>query len=754
WAGATAVVALTAWAATIVIGLPEWVFPGSLGVMAAGLPIIAFTAWVQRVAHAQYTMTPSLTPGGGVQATNAGTLHTIAIKASPHVSWRRTWMGGAIAMAVFAVLVVGWMVLRALGVGPAGSLIGGGKLAHNDQIIITDFASPATDSALGLTITEALRADLAQASVLRVMPRLATIEVLRLMRHPTDARVDFDLARAIASREGLKAVLDGEVVSLGGRYVLSTRLISAGDGAQLAAFKEEAVSQNDLIPAIGRLGKQLRARVGESLRNVRAAGALDRVTTGSMEALRKYAQANLELERTGDYNRVVPIMREAVTIDTTFAMAWRRLAQYYSNMGRFEEARSAIVTAHRYADRLSDVERFLTEASSHAIGPVVDEEKAIVAYEAVLARDSLNFIALNNVSLLLASRREFEKSAEYRLRAAGQSGTSPLTIGNALGALVTLGRFGAADSLQREFIRRYPSYPPAIAAPARIAAARGDFDSAERLQREAQPRLVATRGGSIIHLGDMADLALLRGQVKQALRYREEQRALQLQSSTRSANTRLFGGLDSVLAYATVLDDRARARAILAATVRRAPLDSIPWLDRNYDFLLAAAALAGDTASARNFHANAKRSWSDYGRVIARPAWEAVADAQLASVNGRPGEAVEHLGRADRANLPRIDILAVLRFQAFDRLGQADSAIAAGEAYLRTPHTWKFGQDALFLAGIRQRLGELYEGAGDQAKALEHYSAFVELWKNADPELQPRVRDVRGRIARLSRSRG
>ena len=77
------------------------------------------------------------------------------------------------------------------------------------------------------------------------------------MQRPTNARVDFDLARTIATREGIKAVIDGDIVSHGGRYIVTTRLMSA-NGDQLATFNEEAASDNDLIPAIGRLGKQVR----------------------------------------------------------------------------------------------------------------------------------------------------------------------------------------------------------------------------------------------------------------------------------------------------------------------------------------------------------------------------------------------------------------------------------------------------------------------------------------------------------------
>ena len=86
--------------------------------------------------------------------------------------------------------------------------------------------------------TDVMRADLSQSTLFRVFPRLATVESMRLMQRPTNARVDFDLARTIASREGLKAVLDGDIVSLGGRYILTTRLMSAS-GEQLATFSEE-----------------------------------------------------------------------------------------------------------------------------------------------------------------------------------------------------------------------------------------------------------------------------------------------------------------------------------------------------------------------------------------------------------------------------------------------------------------------------------------------------------------------------------
>jgi hypothetical protein len=47
-------------------------------------------------------------------------------------------------------------------------------------------------------------------------------------------------------------------------------------------------------------------------------------------------------------------------------------------------------------------------------------------------------------------------------------------------------------------------------------------------------------------------------------------------------------------------------------------------------------------------------------------------------------------------------------------------------------------------------LGELFEARGDRANALRYYGRFVDLWRDADPVLQPAVRDVKTRMVRLA----
>jgi hypothetical protein len=76
------------------------------------------------------------------------------------------------------------------------------------------------------------------------------------------------------------------------------------------------------------------------------------------------------------------------------------------------------------------------------------------------------------------------------------------------------------------------------------------------------------------------------------------------------------------------------------------------------------------------------------------------------------------------------------------------------ERYLATPagaRTAGTGlyADGLYRAPFLRRLGALYAARGDTARAVARTRAFVALWRDADPELQPAVAEARRRLAAL-----
>ena len=57
----------------------------------------------------------------------------------------------------------------------------------------------------------------------------------------------------------------------------------------------------------------------------------------------------------------------------------------------------------------------------------------------------------------------------------------------------------------------------------------------------------------------------------------------------------------------------------------------------------------------------------------------------------------------------------------------------------------------MYLAPSHLRQAEIYERLGEREKAVHHHARFIELWQDADPELQPQVEAARRALARLTR---
>jgi tetratricopeptide (TPR) repeat protein/tRNA A-37 threonylcarbamoyl transferase component Bud32 len=750
YAAAFVAVAVVARAAIVGIGLPDWVFPGALIVMGLGLPVILFTAYVQRATHRALIATPSLTPGGTPVAPS--TLATMALKASPHVSWRRTALGGVYAVGAFIVLIGGWMLLRALGIGPAASLMAAGKLGERDRVILTDFKGPATDSLLGPTVTEAFRTDLAQSANLSVLAASAVRDALRRMQRPTDVRVDYTLAREIATREGIKAVIDGDIVTLGGSYVLSARLVSANSGDDLASFRETATEARDIIPAISRLSKALRSKVGESLRSVQKARSLDKVTTPSLQALQKYVTGSRLLEVEGDWEKGSVLLREAIALDTGFAMAYRKLAVEMNN--RFfprDQVMAGIQKAFDHQDRLTDTERYLTVAAYYRFGPKPDRAKIISAYESLLDIDSVNVTALNNLAIEYRYNREFAKAEGLAKRATGLQQAS-VFYNNLVWSQIAQNKTAEANESMRLAEQNLPRNPSLPFTRVTLLTVRGRFDSASTVMdslRRARPNDLTTQNSAQFVLGT---ISLLRGRLGEGLRWLRQSNELSLQLGNRNAP--LHSVLDSALVDAWYRGDARRALEVIERAVRLHPLDSLPPSERPFERLVQLYSLAGRPDLAKPMVDAFDRR---------RAAVAALTDArarhtmlgQIALAERRYDDAVRELRAADEGNCTVCALPELAR--TYDLSGNADSALAIYARYVESPSDPQqrlVAVDQMQLAGAHNRLGELYDAKGDREKAKSHYAQFIELWKDADPELQPLVRKARERLATLERSKG
>src|SRR2546430_9447310 len=114
-----------------------------------------------------------------------------------------------------------------------------GVLAQRDRLVLADFENRTADSTLGPSLTEALRVDLAQSGVIRLLDVATVGQALGRMGRPPSTPLDLAVARELAQREGAKGVVRGQIDPLGRGYVVSAELVSAADGAALVSRSEE-----------------------------------------------------------------------------------------------------------------------------------------------------------------------------------------------------------------------------------------------------------------------------------------------------------------------------------------------------------------------------------------------------------------------------------------------------------------------------------------------------------------------------------
>ncbi len=753
----------------VAVGLPEWVEPTAAVLLIVLFPAVLATASIQKGAPKPWPrlVTPGGSPDPGPDSAPLsvpGARAETPVPPSPGVSpagpgapagtgvpegtpplplfraerlltWRNTLVGGAGAFALLALATAIYMILRTAGIGPAGTLVAQGTLDDRERMILADFASPEDLSDLATVITEGMRVDLAQSPTVRLHSQRAVSAALVRMEREPDAPLDLDLAREVALREAVRGVVAGELSRVGSSFVISAEVVDATDGAVLVSRRVTARDMDGLVRAVDDLSKKLRERIGEPLASIGRADPLERVTTGDLEALRRYSSAVRAIDAEGAADRGQALLEEAVALDPSFAMAWRKLGIALSNRGE-ERTRivEALTQAFEHRDRLTPRERDLATAGYYwnALG---DAPQAMAAYERLLEREPDDGTALNNLGDLYLETRDVETAIPLLEQALAVDSTATIPFMNLIWAYGNLGDLDAALA----HVEAYPWLmhdPTAREHEAQLWASRGEYDEAvARLEELREDELASPYWRTQTSL-ELAALAAVRGRLAEAERhYRDamasdERRDLPrgfLIAATRLARMNLF-----------VRGDVPGGLTTLEFALAAHPLDGLPPLDRPYLELAEVYAHAGQASRARALLERFDAEVTPETRSAEqRVAHDRVRGA-IALASGDVPAGIEATRASDRGvclvcALPQLA-------EAWERAGQRDSAIAAYERYVQTPYLFRVRDaDGWHLGPIHERLGQLYEARGDREKAAAHYARLARLWDTADDELRPRV---------------
>jgi serine/threonine-protein kinase len=308
------------------LDLPDWFFPGATALLLIGLPIVVATALVQSA--------PS--PGPAASSAEAAvpvsesdaetTAADVAAVAKHWLTWSRALLGGAVAFLLLFGFAGLYVVIKDRGQSFAPT-----------EAIAGDDVLPGV-AVLPFSVTGGELEEWREGMVSLLSTNLDGAAGLRAINSRTvlarwdeivgdDERVDEATSLQVAWATRARYALMGAAVGIGPSVRLTADVYDVESGERLGQGRVEG-SPDSVLALVDRLSIEvIRAivRTGQGdLPSVNLAG----ITTPSVPALKAYLEGEAAF-RQANFDAAIEALDRAVETDSTFALAYYRLAASY-----------------------------------------------------------------------------------------------------------------------------------------------------------------------------------------------------------------------------------------------------------------------------------------------------------------------------------------------------------------------------------------------------------------------------------------
>ena len=601
-------------------------------------------------------------------------------------------------------------------------------LSATDTIVLADSKNETSDPVFDDALDAALRYEIGQTPYLNVLGNDKVLGTLGQLGLPPSTKLTPDVARQICGKTNSRMVISQSIGDAGNGYHLQMRALDCGSGTTLAKEQAEIGKRNEVVHELGVTAARLRAKLGEPADSLaRFNQPLEKALSPSLEAIQAGAQG-LKLSLAGNAAGGLKLYQRAVELDPNLAPVYERMGAAYLFLGNIELSEASYTRAYQLRDRLTEKDRLGFEITyySNVIGDWEKEYSSALRFLEIFPRDVFGHANLREAFVHLGQPdRAADEAAEVvRLR------PSSYYFGSAIQSIRFASRFSEAkswlakaDALKFDnlLIRREKLI---------VAFATGDRDNVEKiLKEEAQ--------GSYREdfLYEHSLIEIQQGRFHSAERLR-----LQALGPISKAGNADWWVIVSALEDAEVGKDvQARGHESKAAA---SPLD------RNGKIALALAlARSGRAAEAGTLadQVSAERPEDTLVQHYFIPTIRAAIKLRQHD----PAAAIDLLRGTAKYDLAftGFDYLypAYIRGLAYLELGDGRSAAAQFQKLIDNP-----GLCLGYITGplARLQLGRAQKMMGDQAATRKSYETFLDLWKNADPDI-PIYEQAKAEYAKL-----
>jgi tetratricopeptide (TPR) repeat protein len=601
-------------------------------------------------------------------------------------------------------------------------------LGPSDTIVLADVDNRTGDPVFDDALNTALRYEMQQTPYLNILGTDKAYATLAQLKLPPTTKIAPDVARQICGKTNSKMAISQSIADAGIHYHLEMRALDCGSGATVAQEQEDINSRNEVVHELGVTAVRLREKLGEPSDSLaRFNQPLEKALSASLEALQASTEG-MKLHFAGDIPGALKLYQRAVELDPNLALAYEGMGAAYAFFGSAELSVTSYTRAYQLRDRLTEKDRLNTEFIYY--GSVTgDWEKAypsLLRFIKIFPRD---VFAHHNLGSALRHLGQPDRAADEAAEAARLQPSAFY-----LSAAIEDSRLASRFSEAKSWLAKADALKFDISVirmeRLRVAFATGDRDTVEKILKEEEQ-------------GSYREDFLLEHcliEIHQGRFHSAEGHSHALAQSSKASHA------DWWVVHSPLQDAEVGMHVQARHEANRIDQGK---LDRDSKAMLALAlARSGQIKEAEKLanQISAERPQDTLVQNYLVPTIRAAVKLQ----QHEPAAAIELLRASTKYDLAvtqSFDYVypAYIRGLAYLELGDGRSAAAQFQKLIDNP-----GLTVRHVTGPLAwlQLGRAQKIMGDEAVARKSYETFLDLWKNADPDI-PIYRQAKAEYAKL-----
>ena len=312
---------------------------------------------------------------------------------------------GAASVVVVALAAAGtWYVVGKRAIAK--------DLAHGPvSVLIGDFVNHTGDSVLDETLEPMLGVAMEGASFINVYSRGDARKAAKKLPEPSDV-LDEKSARLVAVKQGINAVIVGDISLRGDEYEISAMALDGSNGNVLArsSLSVSSKDKQKIMSELPKLAVPIRQALGDKMppsqQFEKESGGF---TAASLEAVHDDA-LGVEAQFAGKFQEAFDDFKKSADLDPKFARAYSGMGAMSQNLGRSADAVKYMKLAMANADRMTERERYRNQGLYFMT--TGDWENCVAQYKQLVTKYPADRVGQNNLASCYTQLRNAPKALE------------------------------------------------------------------------------------------------------------------------------------------------------------------------------------------------------------------------------------------------------------------------------------------------------------------------------------------------------